>query len=171
MIRRIDTISGEITGQIELSSPIPASPILYDNILYAITHNGTLVAISTDRFEILYQNKNPGSFTASPYPSGQYIFLTDTQGHINIHSRHDGQFIAVFEDEIEMTPLQASRSNQYYAVSSHGKLVQYTMVKNHWQRQILHDFKTDCQRSCILFNQICFITDDSGGLYFYEVSK
>ncbi|MFG0250677.1 MAG: PQQ-binding-like beta-propeller repeat protein [Phycisphaeraceae bacterium JB051] len=171
MIRRINTKTGEITGQIALSSPIPSSPTLQQDMLYAITHNGTLAAINTNTFEIQYQKNNLGNYTSSPYTTEKFIFLTDTNGHINVYSRVDGSFISIIEDQQKMTPLMASNNSHYYAVSIEGKLFAYSKQNDEWEREFIHDFQTDCQHSCSVFEETCLISDTSGGLYFYEVSK
>ncbi len=169
-IRRINTKTGEITGRIDLFSPIPDSPILYDDTLYVVTHGGKLVAIKTDSFELHYEIELHSSFTSSPYVTDRFIFLTDTKGQITVHTREGGNILSVLEDKDEMTPLKASRHGEYYAVSTRGKLHQYIRQEDQWVCKHIHDFQTDCKSSCVIFGNICFIKDTNGGLYYYKVS-
>ena len=170
VIRKINTKTGEITGRIDLQSPIPASPVLYDGILYAVTHGGSLVAIETEPFILLYEMALPSSYTSSPYVVDSLICLTDDDDHITVYSRDNGEIIAVLEDKEDMTPLQAGAMSDYYAVSRRGKLYQYRMNNEGLSRVLLHDFQSDCRSSCKLMDYSIIFADESGGLYFYKVS-
>ena len=170
IIRKIDVETGGISGEIDLESPIPTSPVLYDDVLYAVTHDGDLAAIKAKPFTLLYRVKLPASYTSSPYVAGNLIFLTDTAGHITVHSRNDGKLLSVMENNEKMTPLQAGDQSGFYAVSTSGKLYEYKNNNTAWSRRLLHDFQTDCRQSCRLFGNSLIVADESGGLYFYEVS-
>lgn len=170
ILRKIEAKSGKISGEIDLGSPIPASPVLYDDMLYAVTHEGELAEIGAEPFSIHYKAKLPGSYVSAPYVSGDFIFLTDSNGGITVHSRKDGKRLAILEVKEKMTPLQAGNKSGFYAVSARGKLYRYQKSNGQWKRDLLHDFQTDCRRSCRLFGGALIIADENGGLYFYEVS-
>jgi outer membrane protein assembly factor BamB len=169
-IRKINAKTGKITSQIDLSSPIPASPVLYDGVLYAVTHVGSLVAIQAEPFTLLYKMEVSSSYTSSPYAVDTFIFLTDDDGRITIYSRGNGKRLSVLEDTEKMTPLRTGNHSDFYAVSRRGKLYRYRKSNEGWNRDLLNDFQTDCRSSCQLFGHSIIFADDSGGLYFYEVS-
>lgn len=170
ILRKIETESGKISGEIDLGSPIPASPVLHDNMLYAVTHEGELAAVRTEPFSTIYKAKQPDSYVSAPYVNGDFIFLTSTDGKITVHSREDGKLLSTLEAKEKMTPLQAGGKSVFYAVSARGKLYRYQKNNERWTRDLLHDFQTDCRRSCRLFGGSLIIADENGGLYFYEVS-
>lgn len=172
-IRQINVITGTVTGQVDLSSPIPASPVLFDGILYAVTHGGTIVAIKTEPFTIIYEVKLPSTFTSSPYPTDHFIFLTDDVGRITVHSRKDGKILSILENKEKMTPLITGSMNDYYAISKSGKLIRYRYnnQKDEWKRYLLNDFQTDCLSGCQQFGSTIYFADDSGGLFYYKVSS
>jgi outer membrane protein assembly factor BamB len=171
ILREIETESGKVVGEIDLGSPIPASPVLYDDILYLLTHDGELVAVRTKPFSILYRMKLSGAYVSSPYIFDEFVFLTDSNGGITVHSRSDGKRLAILEAKENMTPLQTGDQSGFYAVSNRGKLYRYQLHNGQWARDLLHDFQTDCRRSCRLFGEALIIVDENGGLYFYEVSS
>lgn len=169
VLRKIDAKSGKLSGQVNLDSPIPASPVLYDDILYAITHEGELAAVKSQPFSVLYRVNLSGSYVSVPYVNRDFIFLTDSNGGITVHARKDGKHLSILETKEKMTPLQAGDKSGFYAVSTRGKLYRYQENNGQWKRTLLHDFQTDCSRSCRLFGNKLIIVDENGGLYFYEV--
>ncbi len=170
-LRKVNLSSGKVTGQIDLESPIPASPVVYDNILYAVTHDNGIAAVNSKTFSVLYHTKLSSSYVSAPYVDGSLIFLTDSDGKITVHSRKDGKLLSSIESKEKMTPLATGNNNHYYAVSKRGKLYEYENNNKKWTKKLLKDFQIDCSQSCRLFGKALVFADESGGLYFYEVSK
>jgi outer membrane protein assembly factor BamB len=168
-IRKIKTQTGEVTGKIVLSSPIPASPVMFDDVLYALTHDGSLVAIQTDPFKILYEVALSSTYTSSPYATNQFLFLTDDDGRMRVYAREDGRHLSTLETTEKMTPVQAADKSEFYVVSKRGKLFEYRRVNEQWECTLLHDFQTDYQAGCIRFEDLILLADKCGGLYYYEV--
>lgn len=170
MLRKIDLKTGKVEGKIDLKSPIPASPVLHDGVLYAVSHEGDLVAVDPKSFSTLYRATLSGSYVSSPYVNGNKLFLTDSGCRITVHSSENGAQLSVLEEKERMTPLKAGKGDRFFAVSKRGKLYEYKHVNNKWIRTLLVDFQTDCDQSCQLFGNVLVVADESGGLFFYEVT-
>ncbi|MDD3118360.1 MAG: PQQ-binding-like beta-propeller repeat protein [Victivallales bacterium] len=170
ILRKAALSSGRVTGQIDLESPIPSRPVMSDDILYAVTHDNGIAAVRTEPFAVLYHAKLFGSYVSAPYVDGNRIFLTDSNGRLTVHSRADGKLQSTLESQEPMTPLAAGTGRCFYAVSTRGKLYQYENSNQKWSRKLLKDFQTDCRQSCRLCGKTLVVADESGGLYFYEVS-
>ena len=93
VLRRVELSSGKITGQIDLESPIPSSPVMHEDILYVLSNENGMAAIRTKPFSVLYRSKLSGSYMSAPYIEGNTIYLTDLKGKITAHSCKNGKAV------------------------------------------------------------------------------
>ncbi|NLF93611.1 MAG: PQQ-binding-like beta-propeller repeat protein [Oligosphaeraceae bacterium] len=171
IFRKIALPSGELSASLDLSSPLPASPLLAGEILYVLTHQGELLALQAADLSVIYRVQTPDTYLSSPYAAGEFLFLTTADGAIQVHSRDSGERLGALETSEEMTPLQAARDGRCFALSIRGKVFAYRRQDNAWQRELLADLKSDFRQSCRLAGDILYAADSSGGLFYCRIAK
>ncbi len=171
ILRKIAIPSGELSASIDLQSPLPASPLLFAEILYVLTHEGELLALSTTDLRVIYRVQTPDNYLSTPYAADDFLFLTTSAGAIYVHSLISGLRLATIETAENMTPLQASQAGVYFAISARGKVLAYRHNGDAWQREILANFQSDFRQSCRLAGNRLFAADITGGLFYCELPK
>jgi len=170
MLQKVDMVTGTVLGSLDFENHIPASPVIRDDIVYCLTHRGELAAVDAETFKIVYRVKTPNEYFSSPYVTGEFLFLTDYDGKIHVHSRGDGTRLATLPLEETMTPLQAGDDARAFAVSRRGKLFAWLRENDQWHATLLADLQTDCEQSCVLVGNQLLVADESGGLFCVEVA-
>ncbi|MBO7621852.1 MAG: PQQ-like beta-propeller repeat protein, partial [Victivallales bacterium] len=79
-LRRISLQDGTLLGEIDLESPIPENPVLHDGIVYALSHQGFLVAVNASNFQEIYRVNTLSGCFAPPCIAGNYVFVTGENG-------------------------------------------------------------------------------------------
>jgi len=171
ILRKIAIPSGELSASIDLQSPLPASPLLFAEVLYVLTHEGELLALSTTDLSIIYRVQTPDNYLSTPYAADGFLFLTTSTDAIYVHSLISGARLATIEATENMTPLQASHAGVYFAISARGKIFAYHCNGDTWQREQLANFQSDFRQSCRLSDNRLFAADITGGLFYCELSK
>lgn len=171
IFRKIALPSGELSASIDLSSPLPASPLLSAEILYVLSHQGELLALQAADLSVIYRVQTPDNYLSSPYADGEFLFLTTSDGAIQVHARDSGERLGALETSEEMTPLQTACNGRYFALSTRGKLFSYRRQDQSWQRELLADFKSDFRQSCCLAGDTLYAADNSGGLFYCRIAK
>ncbi len=88
------TRSSGLTSLSELND-IAASPVIFDNAVYAISHSGVLVAIDLRNGQRLWSRQIGGIHM--PWIAGDTIFVMTSEGQLAALSRADGKVIWVRE--------------------------------------------------------------------------
>jgi len=88
------TRSAGLTALSELND-VAASPVIFDNTVYAISHSGMLVAINLKNGERLWSRQVGGIHM--PWIAGNTIFIITNNGQVAAVSRADGRVIWVRE--------------------------------------------------------------------------
>lgn len=63
-------------------SPYTPTPLIYDDLLYALADNGVLSAYDAKTGERIYQQRLPSSFTASPIAADGKLYLASEDGDV-----------------------------------------------------------------------------------------
>ncbi len=63
-------------------SPYTPTPIIYENLFYALADNGVLSAYDANTGERLYQERLPSSFSASPIAADGKLYLASQDGDV-----------------------------------------------------------------------------------------
>jgi len=168
-LRKIDIAAKSIANTLDMQSPIPENIVMRDDTLYVLSHQGDITAVDCESFEIIYRVKTPNEYLSSPYATETFLFLTDYNGDIHVHSREDGTRLTTLQSPEKMTSLQAGDDSRVFAVSTRGKPYQWQRENDQWHETLLADLQTDCRQSCVLAGNHLFIADDSGGLFDIEV--
>ena len=172
-LRKIDIckyLSESVVDTLDMESPIPENIAVYNDMLYVLAHQGSLAAVDCETFEITYRVKTPNEYLSAPYATESFLFLTDATGKIHAHSRGDGSRLATLPTTEKMTPLQAGDDDRVYAVSQRGKLFAWRRENDQWHETLLADLQTDCLQGCVLVDKRLFVADETGGLFYVEVS-
>lgn len=168
-LRKIDVTTGKVVAALDFEAPIPETPAWYEGVLYILTHRGELAAVDADSFHVRYRIKLEETYLASPYPTGEYLFLTDSTGKLHVHSRRDGARLSTLESDKKMTALQAGDDAQVFAVSKRAELYSWKREDNQWRSTLLADFQADCTQSAVLLANVLLVADDNGGLFYYRL--
>jgi len=182
LLRKIDVRTGDILAEIDFEAMIPETPALFGGILYLLIvyhgatpdgddgqSQGELAAVDAETFELLWRVPTPDMYLTSPYPTQEFLFLTDERGKISVHAREDGSPLTVLDADEKMTPLQAGDDSRVFAVSQIGKLYEWQREDDRWQGSLLADLQTDCVLGCRIFGDKLIVVDDNGGLFYVTV--
>lgn len=63
-------------------SPYTPTPIIYGDLMYALSDNGVFSAYDAKTGEVVYQQRLPSSFSASPVPADGRLYLPSEDGDI-----------------------------------------------------------------------------------------
>ncbi|MBO6728284.1 MAG: PQQ-binding-like beta-propeller repeat protein [Maricaulis sp.] len=80
--------SGTMTAMSEIND-VAGSPIIVDNTVYAMSHSGTMVAISLRSGERLWEL--PAGGLHAPWVAGDYLYVVTTEAQVVCINRQSGQ--------------------------------------------------------------------------------
>ena len=166
-LRRIEIRTGNVAGELDLESPIPAQPVLFDGLLYVQTHGGEIAAVDAEGWTVRWrQPVQPGS-VAAPFVTGTIAVANLTGKTFPVFDRMSGDSVGSLEADEPLTPVRAGSDSTLYGVTCRGKLYRWNREGNVWRRTQLADFQTDCRNGCIRHGNRLLIADEDGGLFYY----
>lgn len=180
LLRKVGLPAGDIISEIDFEAFVPETPALFGGVFYVLTMRreedgadsgggaagkGELAAVDAASFALIYRTPTREFSTAPPYATERFLFLTDFEGKINVHSREDGQHLASLEAGERMTPLGAGDDFRVFAVSRRGNVYAWEREGDAWRRSQLAALRTDCRRGCLLSGDTLVVPDETGGLF------
>ena len=162
-IRKIRASDGTLLGELDLGSPIPASPVVQDGHCYLLTHGGDLFCLQIEDLKIAWSIEAGRDFTSSPLLVGDDVLVTSGSGVVHIHNKATGRQIKTLENDQRMTPLFGLAPDLAAGLSVRGRLYLYPANKG-YQLQLLHDFQRDFDQSPIPAADGFVFVDDNGAI-------
>ena len=158
-------------GEIDLESPIPENPVLHDGIVYALSHQGVLVAVKASNFQEIYRVNTLSGCFAPPCIAGDYVFVIGENGTVQARRKVNGELVETWELGERINTPCAVNDDTVYAVSGMGKLHQWFYHAEKWTHDVVADFQTDCRMGCHVFGNDLLVPDESGSVLLYREAK
>ena len=166
-LRRIDIRTGNVSGELDFESPIPAQPVLCDGLLYVRTHGGELIAVDAEGWTVRWRQSVPTGSVAAPFVTGTIVVANLAGKTFPVFDRTSGEPIGSLEADEPLTPIQAGSDSVLYGVTCRGKLYRWNREGSVWRRTQLADFQADCSTGCVRYGNRLLIADEGGGLFYY----
>ena len=166
-LRRIEIRTGNITGELDFESPIPAQPVLVDGTLYIQTHGGELIAVDATAWKVRWRRDIQAGSVSAPFVTGTITVANVTGKILPIFDRKSGDPIGSLEADEPLSPIQTGSDSILYGVTRRGKLYRWNREGRIWHRTMLTDFQVDCRSGCLRQGNLLLVADDGGGLFYY----
>ncbi len=166
-LRRIEIRTGNVAGELDFESPIPAQPVLFDGLLYVQTHGGELIVVDTEGWTVRWRQPVQAGSIAAPFVTGTIAVANLTGKIFPIFDRKSGDSIGSLEADEPLTPIQAGSDSILYGVTCRGKLYRWNRKERIWHRTMLTDFQADCRYGCLRQGNLLLVADEGGGLFYY----
>jgi len=167
-IRKIRASDGKLLAELDLGSPIPASPVVQDGHCYLLTHGGDLFCLDIENLKIVWSIEAGRDFTSSPLLMGDEVLVTSGSGTVNVHNKSTGARIKTLEVEQRMTPLLRIGPDLAAGLSVRGRLYLY-QASTGYQPQLLHDFQRDFDQAPMPAAEGFAFADDNGAIGYGSV--
>lgn len=167
-LRKIDAHTGEVTAEADLASYIPDSPVLFGGTLYALAHDGTLIALDAESFAVRYRVALSETFLSSPFATHQFLLAAAESGKVHVLDRTRGERLAIWDVDGKATPLRVGDDARGYVLSRRGRLSVWNKQNETWTETVLHDFHADFRRGVFRHGPLLLAADEEGGLHYYR---
>ena len=167
-IRKIRASDGKLLAELDLGSPIPASPVVQDGHCYLLTHGGDLFCLHVEDLKIVWSIEAGRDFTSSPLLVAGDVLVTSGSGTVHVHNKTTGERGKTLESEQRMTPLLRLAQDLAAGLSVRGRLYLYPASAG-YQPQLLHDFQRDFDQSPVPAAEGFAFVDDNGAIGYASV--
>jgi len=157
--------SGSMTAMSEIND-VAGSPVIVDNMVYAMSHSGTLVAISLRSGERAWEL--PAGGLHAPWVAGDYLYVVTTESQVVCVNRLSGQVHWITqlqqfenprkrEDRIAWSgPIMAG--GRVFVTSSHGEAVLLNAYDGSEMRA--YDLRDEVYVAPVIANETIYVVTD-----------